>query len=97
MAEANADAVRLVKPYVDSAVAAAISSALTNALTADDGAIKTAIANAVGKYFKGTGDSLPASADMVGQLFVRTGATSPGLYVSTGTTTPGWKTVSHAS
>lgn len=97
MAEANADAVRLVKPYVDNAIAAAISSALTNALTADNGAIKTAIANAVGKYFKGTGDSLPASADMVGQLFVRTGATSPGLYVSTGTTTPGWKTVSHAS
>ena len=97
MAEANADAVRLVKPYVDNAIAAAISSALTNALTAEDGAIKTAIANAVGKYFKGTGDSLPASADVVGQLFVRTGATSPGLYVSTGTTTPGWKTVSHAS
>ena len=97
MAEANADAVRLVKPYVENAIAAAISPALTNALTADDGAIKTAIANAVGKYFKGTGDSLPASADVVGQLFVRTGATSPGLYVSTGTTTPGWKTVSHAS
>ena len=97
MAEANADAVRLVKPYVDNAIAAAISSAITSALTADDGAIKTAIANAVGKYFKGTGDSLPASADVVGQLFVRTGATSPGLYVSTGTTTPGWKTVSHAS
>lgn len=97
MAEANADAVRLVKPYVDNAIAAAISSALTNALTAEDGAIKTAIANAVGKYFKGTGDSLPASADVIGQLFVRTGATSPGLYVSTGTTTPGWKTVSHAS
>ena len=97
MAEANADAVRLVKPYVENAIAAAISSALTNALTAEDGAIKTAIANAVGKYFKGTGDSLPASADVIGQLFVRTGATSPGLYVSTGTTTPGWKTVSHAS
>jgi hypothetical protein len=97
MAEANADAVRLVKPYVENAIASAISAALTNALTADDGAIKTAIANAVGAYFKGTGDSLPASADVVGQLFVRTGATSPGLYVSTGTTTPGWKTVSHAS
>ena len=43
MAEANADAVRLVKPYVENAIASAISSALTNALTAEDGAIKTAI------------------------------------------------------
>ena len=43
MAEANADAVRLVKPYVEAAIAAAI----TNALTADDGAIKTAIAAAI--------------------------------------------------
>ncbi len=97
MAEANADAVRLVKPYVENAIASAISSALTNALTADDGAIKTAIANAVKAIFAGTGDNLPAAADVVGQLFIRTGATSPGLYVSTGTTTPGWKTVSHAS
>ena len=43
MAEANANAVRLVKPYVEAAIAAAI----TNALTADDGAIKTAIAAAI--------------------------------------------------
>ena len=97
MAEANADAVRLVKPYVDNAIAAAISSAINNALTAEDGAIKTAIANAVKGIFAGSGDSLPAKADVVGQLFIRTGATSPGLYVSTGTTTPEWKTVSHAS
>lgn len=45
--EANADAVRLVKPYVEAAIAAAISSALTTALTADDGAIKTAISAAI--------------------------------------------------
>lgn len=97
MAEANADAVRLVKPYVENAIAQAISQAITTALTADDGAIKTAIANAVGAYFKGTGDNLPAAADLVGQLFIKTGSTNPGLYVSTGTTTPGWKTVTHAS
>ena len=42
------------------------------------------------------GDSVPTSASKVGQLFLRTGATDPGLYVSTGTTTPGWKAVSHA-
>ena len=97
MAEANANAVRLVKPYVDNAIAAAISSAITSALTADDGAIKTAIANALKGIFAGSGDDLPAKADVVGQLFIKTGNTNPGLYVSTGTTTPGWKTVSHAS
>lgn len=41
--EANADAVRLVKPYVE----AAITAAIQNAITADDGAIKTAIETAI--------------------------------------------------
>lgn len=54
------------------------------------------IDEAVGALFSGSGDSLPTSASKVGQLFIRTGSTDPGLYVSTGTTTPGWKAVSHA-
>jgi len=41
--EANAGAVRLVEPYVEAAIAAAIA----NAITADDGAIKLAIGEAV--------------------------------------------------
>ena len=89
MAEANADAVRLIKPYVENAISAAISSALT----ADDGAIKTAIANAVKEVYAGSGGTLPAAADKIGQLFVKTGATNPGLYISTGTSTPGWTLV----
>ena len=95
MAEANADAVRLVKPYVENAIAAAISSAITTALTADDGAIKTAIANAVKTVYAGSGDTLPSSSDKIGQLFVKTGATNPGLYISAGTTTPGWTLVAN--
>ena len=42
---------------------------------------------------KGKADDLPTAADFVGQLFVKTGTTNPGLYISTGTTTPGWKAV----
>ena len=56
-----------------------------------------ATAAAVAKITKGQGDTLPTAADFVGQLFVKTGTTNPGLYVSTCTTTPGWKAVSHAS
>lgn len=41
--EPNADAVRLVKPYVEAAIAAAIQ----NAITTSDGAIKTAIETAI--------------------------------------------------
>lgn len=93
MAEANADAVRLIRPYVENAISAAISSALTTALTADDGAIKTAIANAVKEVYAGSGGTLPAAADKIGQLFVKTGDTNPGLYIATGTTTPGWTLV----
>jgi hypothetical protein len=51
----------------------------------------------IGEISAGKGDSLPTAADFIGQLFVKTGSTNPGLYVSTGTTTPGWKAVSHAS
>lgn len=80
--EPNQDAVRLVKPYVDKKAGEAASAA-ANA--------------AVGKLFKGEGDDLPTAADKIGQLFIKTGSTNPGLYVSTGTTTPGWKTVTHAS
>jgi len=62
-----------------------------------DEAASSAASSAVGAVFKGKGDDLPSSADVVGQLFIKTGSTNPGLYVSTGTTTPGWKAVSHAS
>ncbi len=92
MAEANADAVRLVKPYVDNAIAAAIISAITGAL-AEGGAVKTAIAAAVKEMYAGSGDTLPTSSEKIGQLFVKTGATNPGLYISAGTTTPGWTLV----
>lgn len=81
--EANADAVRLVKPYVDAGDATNLASAKTYA----DGKLAT--------LFKGAGDNLPTAADRIGQLFIKTGATNPGLYVSTGTTTPGWKAVSY--
>lgn len=36
-----------------------------------------------------SGESTPAKADFIGQLFVKTG-TGAGLYISSGTTTPGW-------
>lgn len=57
----------------------------------------TAASAATKGLVKGKADDLPTAADFVGQLFVKTGTTNPGLYVSTGTTTPGWKAVSHAS
>lgn len=44
--EPNADAVRLVKPYVEKAIAAA----LQNAITADNGAIKAAIEAAIATH-----------------------------------------------
>ena len=58
--------------------------------------ISAAVSAATQGAIKGKADDLPTSADFVGQLFVKTGATNPGLYVSTGTTTPGWKAVTHA-
>lgn len=57
--------------------------------------IDAAIKEALGGFIV-IGDTEPSSAAAVGQLFLRTGSTNPGLYVSTGTTTPGWKAVSHA-
>ena len=74
----NQDAWRLIEEKVNAVVNSAVSTAI-NAAT--QGAIKD------------KGDTPPDSADFVGQLFIRTGATDPGLYVSTGTTTPGWKLV----
>lgn len=53
-------------------------------------------ARLINPLFKGAGDTLPATADNVGQLFVKTGDDA-GLYVATGTTTPGWKAVSYES
>lgn len=91
--EANQNAVRLVQPYVEKAIA----DAILDAITAEGGAIKTAINTAIGELFAGSGDDLPDAAANAGQLFIKTGSTNPGLYVSTGTTTPGWKTVTHAS
>lgn len=99
MAAANADAVRLVKPFVEQTVAAAIAGAL-----ADGGAVKEAIANAVSAgvsaIYLGSGDDLPTGKTAkVGQLFVKTGNTNPGLYVCTAQTssTSTWKAVEHAS
>jgi len=99
MADPNADAVRLVKPYVEKAIAAAIAGAL-----ADGGAVKTAISSAVSsgvsEIYLGSGDDLPTSKTAkVGQLFVKTGNTNPGLYVCTAQTssTSTWKAVEHAS
>ena len=99
MAEANANAVRLVKPYVERTVAAAITSAL-----AEGGAVQTAIAEAVKagveQLYVGSGDDLPTSKTAkIGQLFVKTGNTNPGLYVCTAQTssTSTWKAVEHAS
>ena len=66
----NQDVLRVIKPYIDEA-----------------------IAKAIGGITKGSGESLPTSADFVGQLFLKTG---DGLYVSTGTTTPAWKAITLA-
>ena len=77
----NKDVLRVIKGYIDEAVAGA----------------KASVEAKTGEVYKGKGDDLPTSADYVGQLFIKTGSTNPGLYVSTGTTTPGWKTVTHAS
>ena len=59
--------------------------------------VAEAVKGAVAGVIAGSGDDLPASAAKVGQLFLKTGTTNPGLYVSTGTTTPGWKAVDHAA
>ena len=74
----NQDAWRLVEEKVKAEISSAVSTAITNAVKG---------------VIKGKADDLPTAADFVGQLFVKTGATNPGLYVSTGTTTPGWKAV----
>lgn len=55
--------------------------------------VKEAIADAIGGVIAGSGDELPTSAAKVGQLFLKTGTTNPGLYSSTGTTTPNWTAV----
>lgn len=77
----NQDIWRLIKEKVEAEINAAKTAA------------ETAAATELAKLTKGQGDNLPAAADFVGQLFVKTGATNPGLYISTGTTTPGWKAV----
>ena len=81
----NQDIWRAIEEKVNAVVSAAQTAAETTAATA------------LAKLTKGQGDTLPTAADFVGQLFVKTGTTNPGLYVSTGTTTPGWKAISHAS
>jgi hypothetical protein len=81
MAHINKDVLRVIKGYIDEALAETEASAEAK----------------TGEIYKGKGDDLPTSADFVGQLFIKTGSTNPGLYISTGTTTPGWKTVTHAS
>jgi hypothetical protein len=81
MANINKDVLRVIKGYIDEALAETEASAEAK----------------TGEIYKGKGDDLPTSADFVGQLFIKTGSTSPGLYVAPGTTTPGWKTVTHAS
>ena len=86
MALYNQDAWRMVEEKVKDEISA---SEEASAATAEQKA-----ADAVGVFIS-KGETLPSSAEMVGQLFVKTG-TSAGLYVSTGTTTPGWKAVSHA-
>ena len=55
----------------------------------------TAGAAAVTEALAGSGGDLPTSAAKIGQLFVKTGASNPGLYISTGTTTPGWTLVAN--
>ena len=93
MAYDNPRITELVMPIIKKAIDDALTDAATEATT-----IAAAQAAAAVKVFiVGKADDLPAKADFVGQLFVKTGTTNPGLYVSTGTTTPGWKTVSHAS
>lgn len=78
----NQDAWRMVEEKVKAEASSAASSA---ASAATQGLVK------------GKGDSLPAAADFVGQLFIRTGTTNPGLYSATGTTTPGWTAVALSS
>ena len=68
----NADVLRVIKPYIDEAIATATTA-----------------------VYKGKGDDLPAAADKIGQLFVKTGATNPGVYIATGTTTPNWTLVAN--
>lgn len=60
-------------------------------------AANTAASAATQGLVKGKADTLPTSADFVGQLFIKTGTTNPGLYSATGTTTPGWTLVALSS
>lgn len=59
--------------------------------------VAEAVKGAVAGVIAGSGDDLPASAAKVGQLFLKTGTTNPGLYISVGTTTPDWRNVAYAS
>lgn len=70
-----------------------VEEKVTEKCDAAKAAAQTAAATELAKLFKGKADDLPAAADFIGQLFVKTGNTNPGLYISTGTTTPGWKAV----
>lgn len=87
----NQDAWRMVEEPVKAAIDAKITAA-DIAGTAEEKA-----AAAVAVYIKGMADDLPAAADFIGQMFIKTGATNPGLYSSTGTTTPAWKKVTLAT
>ena len=77
-----------VVDFLEDAAATASATATTKA------------AAAVAEVFLGSGASLPeGKTAVVGQIFIRTGATAPGLYVCTASTSSAstWKLVSHAS
>ena len=83
--EYNKDAVRLVKPYVDSKVATATSTALT----------------ALAALFKGTGSAVPEDGTVGQLFIVAGAEDGNGLYVCTaapdGDTAAVWSAVSYAT
>ena len=84
------------KVYIDDGTS--LSEIATSAST--DTTAETKAAAAVGTLFLGSGDSVPSGKGATkGQLFIRTGATSPGLYMCTvgGESTSTWTAVAAAT
>ena len=87
-------------PRIDALVKPLIDKALEDASATASATATTKAAAAVAEVFLGSGASLPeGKTAVVGQIFIRTGATAPGLYVCTASTSSAstWKLASHAS
>ena len=87
-------------PRIDALVKPLFDKALEDAAAAAEATATMKAAAAVAEVFLGSGASLPTGKTaVVGQIFIRTGATAPGLYVCTASTSSAstWKAVSYSN